>query len=1006
MKLSIAALGFLTACRAVNFIVIQPDDMKFYEDWSPPPHMPWNNQYPGEDYPNSGQADLPNINALRDNGLEMMAAYTSSPKCGTSRYATVTGRYASRSAYSRHSQPNVNPSDVTIPKTKLQDRNTVTDGKDCTENNLAQLLRNNGYETGMVGKWHLSRTNTLGDSVAGVQAEIIDCGFNHVEAMYPDNIMDSHGWTDGTFSHNMEYVAYKAIEFIENNVNNDFFLYVNPTVPHSPDVVAAMDISCQQTPDGPNPAGVDWSVIGMTAEFGNNCTAYRDDVKSRAGGSTSNEDLGAIWVDDAVGAIMQALERNGLTDDTFVLFQLDHGMVEKNLIWEGGIRIPQFIHYPAAVGSTHREFHGLVSTIDIAPTIADFAGLNSANAVGWYDMDGQSWKTAISDSEEENDWKLDRCLFFESEQNRAVRCGCYKYVELDASSSELDTATVNGWWNTPEAMFHMCDLNGVYKVANDATVSPEITDVTNDSTTMQEIASSLNDLMDCHLTKTNPAIDPVYSECTFESGWTHAPVSSPTTDAPTLAADHIPEVASHWPAPGEHLSGVTTSIVLSVTVMDNDDFNNVRFDVRYPDGTREGFARGTQVTNNEADRYTWEYTIPDVSQRGVYEYRIILNDDAGHSEAYPETSEWIEFLVVDSTSELITAARSYISDVIATGDELAAKIVRMGFHDCVGGCDGCIDMANGDNAGLQTPIDALQPVVDMFALDAFSVTRADIWVLATLVAAYDTQETPTQEFTMDWIGRPTCEMQNDHCYNSGGVQVDCSAVAGPHRELPSPDLTTAELLHFFASEFGFDATDTVAIMGAHTLGRLDVDNSGYNGTAGWVGSRRVLDNAYYNDLIGGTVEGDDFETQMNAGNWTMNFVDNSERDTPDRWQWERAGNNVDNRFVMVNSDIALVRDLENQIDADTGEVANCLFRCKRQQGNGCDKPRCPYAAQTFDIAATFKYDQAAWLVAFESALKDMLTEGADTSSGCATSVPCIIQSTNGRQRRRHALLRG
>ena len=154
----------------------------------------------------------------------------------------------------------------------------------------------------------------------------------------------------------MEYVAHKAVEFIEDNSGNDWFLYVNPTAPHSPDIAAAMDVHCGITTDGDfsvNPPADDtdwtasgWSVPGMTTEFdppvagmssdhSSNCTAYRASVEARAGSSVSDRDLGSIWVDDAIGAIYNALERTSQLDDTVILFQLDHGMAEKDKIWEG-----------------------------------------------------------------------------------------------------------------------------------------------------------------------------------------------------------------------------------------------------------------------------------------------------------------------------------------------------------------------------------------------------------------------------------------------------------------------------------------------------------------------------------------------------------------------------------------------------------------------------------------------------------------------------------------------
>lgn len=116
--------------------------------------------------------------------------------------------------------------------------------------------------------------------------------------MYPDNLNlgGSQTWSDNGVHHNMEYVAYKAVEFIEDNAAKDWFLYVNPTVPHGPSVDAAMDVDCRITTDGDftGSMGPGWNVTGMDAEHGADCNAYRNDVKLRAGTSGSDNDLGSI----------------------------------------------------------------------------------------------------------------------------------------------------------------------------------------------------------------------------------------------------------------------------------------------------------------------------------------------------------------------------------------------------------------------------------------------------------------------------------------------------------------------------------------------------------------------------------------------------------------------------------------------------------------------------------------------------------------------------------------
>lgn len=162
-----------------------------YEDWDPPAHLPTaaNGAYPGENYP--AGSNLPWINTLRSDGMTMTSAYATSPKCGTSRYSTVTGRYASRSAVARRAavRDSVFPVEVTIPRAKLEDwdlanvnraNQAIEDGADCSHSNIAQAFSKNGYVTGMVGKWHL--TDSSGKNVEQVKTEVMGCGFQKVSA--------------------------------------------------------------------------------------------------------------------------------------------------------------------------------------------------------------------------------------------------------------------------------------------------------------------------------------------------------------------------------------------------------------------------------------------------------------------------------------------------------------------------------------------------------------------------------------------------------------------------------------------------------------------------------------------------------------------------------------------------------------------------------------------------------------------------------------------------------
>uniref|UniRef100_A0A7S4SA90 Plant heme peroxidase family profile domain-containing protein n=4 Tax=Ditylum brightwellii TaxID=49249 RepID=A0A7S4SA90_9STRA len=862
MALALSAVAFTTPrpIGAVNFVIIQPDDLHFYEAWSPPPYLPWdpNGRYPGEDFP--GTSTLPWINKLRESGLYMTQAYAASPKCGTSRYSTVTGRYASRSSEGRKKAIRsgvTDPSDVSIGNTKLKDDRSVVDGNDCSENNLAQVFKNNDYVTGMVGKWHLSKTANLGDTVEAVKAEIESCGFMDVEAMYPDNFQDFDTWSSN-IDHNMEYVAYKAVEFIEENANNDFFLYVNPTAPHSPDVLTAMSKDCRITVDGDfrSTMSTGWSVEGMTKEFGDDCMLYRANVRERAQ-STSTHDLGSIWVDDAVGAIYKALERTSQLDDTVILFQLDHGKAGKDEIWEGGIRIPQFIHYPNGFGTASRTWDGMVSTIDVGPTFLDYAGISESNP-HMYPMDGRSWKNAIDNIlGSGDDWKANRCLFFESSEERSVRCGCDKYFQLSSSSPEKAEAAANGWpgWNTntAEALVDLCDTSGNYVVADLSVTSPEAVNII---ASEPQKAFELSGLLQCHLDKTKADVAPTYFEC---GGNTATPPPTPATLPPTPAPslrgttinptnppeeDTTPPIVHFFNTEaGTYLT--TNTPVFHVWASDDSSIRSVKFQLRDPSGNIRNQVNG-DLAEVSIDHEKWASPQMTLDESGEWAWRARVTDNSAARNQF--LMPWVHFHFLGGDSPVAAAVgiiRAEIEELINGNNALRPKFLRLGFHDCVGGCDGCVNMDNGDNAGLDVPIDALVPIVEKYAHNAHitaaigsTISRADIWALATLagvdLAAGGAPSDVT--WSMTHIGRVDC---------SG---ADAAGKGGPDPELPSPNLNTHELLDFFEQNFGFSSDETVAIMGAHSIGAAQRQNSGFDGPHGWVNNPNQLSNGYY-DMI-------------------------------------------------------------------------------------------------------------------------------------------------------------
>lgn len=496
-----------------NIIIMQPDDLVFMDQWGPPPNNP--------ETPNSANtippAGMPHIEALRTGGLQMKQAYTASPMCGTSRYSTITGKMPARSTTIREDHE-AQPSDITIPNTKLE-------GEDCTTENLAVTFKDAGYATAMVGKWHLSKINRNNYQYDSAVETVQGCGFDHVGGLYVENMDDEddgfNNFSDGTFSHNMEWITHEAINFINTTTDEPFFLYFNPTVPHgSRNVLDALEnFTCTDTANGSSQEEP-W-IKGMSEDAG--CEAYRTTVIDRANGDYAA--LGKIWVDDAVGALVQALKDNGVYENTIFLFQEDHGMDAKGTLYENGIRIPQFVHYPAKIpaGTT---LDVPVSTVDIAATMIDYAGIDEPP----YLMDGMSWKDVIGNEDRESFWKNERCLYFEADEDRAVRCGCYKYLDIFDTTTETYLQGLNKGMATDIGgiLFDLCDGTDDYITAQDNNRERHQETVTNTA-----VQADLAETLDCYLDNTDPSLDPAFGAC----GATEAPSPVPTPNPTECTTD-------------------------------------------------------------------------------------------------------------------------------------------------------------------------------------------------------------------------------------------------------------------------------------------------------------------------------------------------------------------------------------------------------------------------------------------------------------------------------------
>jgi arylsulfatase A-like enzyme len=279
----------------------------------------------------------PHLDQLADDGMRFTQFYVPHAVCTASRAALLTGTYANRlelfGALDHTANHGLNPEETTI----------------------AETLKSNGYETGMVGKWHLGHhpeflpTRQGFDSYFGLPYSN-DMWPNHPESKnyYPPLPLIAGEETIAYLEDQREltsWYTYKSLEFIEKNREKPFFLYLAHSMPHVPLFVS--------------------DKFAGKSEQG----AYGDVM---------------MEIDWSVGEIRKKLEELGLAENTLIIFTSDNGpwlsygghaglqaglKEGKGTSWDGGIRVPAIFTWPGQIPEGIIQDQAAM-TIDILPTLA------------------------------------------------------------------------------------------------------------------------------------------------------------------------------------------------------------------------------------------------------------------------------------------------------------------------------------------------------------------------------------------------------------------------------------------------------------------------------------------------------------------------------------------------------------------------------------------------------------------------------------------------------------
>ena len=218
--------------------------------------------------------------------------------------------------------------------------------------------------------------------------------------------------------------------------------------------------------------------------------------------------------------------------------------------------------------------------------------------------------------------------------------------------------------------------------------------------------------------------------------------------------------------------------------------------------------------------------------------------------------------------------------------------MRLSFHDCVGGCDGCLNLDNADNNGLQGIYAAINDIYDNEGYNSTGMSRADFIALAGTIAV---RQASSQQSCNQLNLPPNCEPPSPTIQLKYG-RTDCptSPSTTDTEQFPNPHGDLAHVIEVFGDQMNMTVRQVVAILGAHTLGAAAITRSGFRGP--WVPQATVFNNDFYRQLS--STNNDWFQEEISAMNSAV-FPDS-------RYQWTLTRLGPPEDLMMLNTDVVSI----------------------------------------------------------------------------------------------------
>ena len=369
--------------------------------------------------------NTPNLDYLSNNGIKFTDFHSNGSVCTPTRVALLTGNYQQRSGMEG------------VIYVRGETRKL---GLDPSQRTIADFLKDDGYVTGIMGKWHLGY---------GEDYNPTNFGFDEFYGYLSGNV-DYHSHFDGSGKHDWwhnldslveegyttDLISKHSVDFIEKNKNKPFFLYIPHEAPHVPF-------------QGRN---------DKAYRFSNNEFTYHGPVEDTE--RAYKEMVEAM--DDGIGMIIKKLKELNLEDNTLVFFLSDNGAEEfghngglngnKISLLEGGHRVPAIAYWKNKI--TPKLSNELLMSMDLLPTILSVTETETDEI---FKSDGIDFsENLFSETNLE-----ERPVFWRYRNQKAAR-----YKQWKLLITEKDTALYNLNEDIIESinLYHADNSNAIYLI--------------------------------------------------------------------------------------------------------------------------------------------------------------------------------------------------------------------------------------------------------------------------------------------------------------------------------------------------------------------------------------------------------------------------------------------------------------------------------------------------------------------------------------------------------------